>query len=67
MRDGRMWERVSGPDLCPGNRKRYKENTQVMESGVFVTACTRVKIPPTRKQASKFRRKKGLAWKEGRK
>lgn len=32
----------------------------------FQAACQRVKPPATKRQASKYRRKKGLAWKEGR-
>lgn len=32
----------------------------------FQQACANVKIPPSKRQASKWRRKMGLAWKEGR-
>jgi len=33
----------------------------------FQEACERVELKPTTRQASKWRRQKGLAWKEGRK
>lgn len=33
----------------------------------FMKACSKVGIPPTSRQASKWRMKKGLAWKKGRK
>ena len=32
----------------------------------FLNACTKVGIPPTRRQASKWLSKRGLAYKEGR-
>lgn len=32
----------------------------------FLQACERVRIPPTRRQASKWLNKRGLAYKEGR-
>ena len=32
----------------------------------FRDACARAGVEPTRRQASKWRMKKGLAWKEGR-
>ena len=62
MHDGRMWDRVSGPDLCPGNYKRYLLNKKVFESSLFKAACIRVEIEPTKRQASKFYRKKGIAY-----
>jgi hypothetical protein len=44
-----------------------EQNEQVMKSPAFQTACSNVGIPATRRQASKFRRKMGKAYKEGRK
>ena len=32
----------------------------------FINACKKVEIPPTGRQAGKWRRRTGLAWKEGR-
>lgn len=32
----------------------------------FIQACTKANIPPTQRQASKYRNKKGLAYKTGR-
>lgn len=34
--------------------------------GKFVEACSKVGLKPSRRQASKWRRGKGLAWKDGR-
>jgi hypothetical protein len=36
------------------------------EDKKFKKACDRVGLPPTTRQASKYRNKKGLAYKEGR-
>jgi hypothetical protein len=36
------------------------------EDKVFVTACTKVGLKPTKRQTSKWLNKKGLAYKEGR-
>jgi len=43
------------------NRQFAKTN------GEFQKACKQVGLEPTTRQASKWRRKLGLAWKEGRK
>lgn len=59
---GEQWPRVHGPDLDPGNKKRYKANTQIRKSDTFRAACEKVGISPTQRQASKFRRKRGLAY-----
>ncbi len=32
----------------------------------FMAACTKADVEPTKRQASKYRRKIGKAWKEGR-
>lgn len=42
--------------------KRQEANTQVLKSGKFKGACDRAGIEPTRRQASKWNRKKGLAY-----
>ena len=36
------------------------------EDSTFLAACKRAKIPPTRRQASKWLSKRGLAYKVGR-
>lgn len=38
-------------------------NKEFIERPDFVTFCERAGIKPTRRQASKFQMKKGLAWK----
>ena len=42
------------------NEKFYKEDQQ------FIKACEEIGIKPTRRQASKWRNKKGLAYLKGR-
>ncbi len=56
------WPRVFGPDLDPGNRVRFKANSKVLADKNFIALCERVNTLVTRRQASKFRRKKGLAF-----
>lgn len=57
------WPRVFGPDLDLRNRVRFKANSKVLVDKNFIALCERVDIPATRRQASKYRRKKGLAFK----
>ena len=37
-------------------------NKEFTKDSNFIQACSSAGIPPTKRQASKFRRKKGLAW-----
>lgn len=57
-----QWERVYGPDLDPNNKIRAAANRATMESKVFKSACAVVGIEPTKRQASKWNKKSGLAW-----
>lgn len=36
------------------------------EDGTFIEACLKAGVKPTKRQASKWRMKRGRAWKEGR-
>lgn len=45
----------------PMTNKEYSETNQEL-----IKACEKVNIPATTRQASKWRRKKGKAWKDGR-
>ena len=58
----KKWKRVSGPDLDLGNNARANLNKNVQESKIFIDSCKLAGIEPTRKQASKYRRKKGLVF-----
>jgi hypothetical protein len=58
------WERVTGPDLDSGKRKRYLENNAILKDEVFIEACKWAGIKPTRRQASKWKTKKGIAYKK---
>lgn len=56
------WIRVYGPDLKPEHAEEAKKNKQIFENDEFKQACEQVGIKPTLRQASKFKRKKGLAF-----
>ena len=60
--NGQQWDRVTGPDLDEGKAKRTKLNLVILKSQVFIDACEKTGSRPTRKQASKYRRKKGKAY-----
>ena len=56
-----QWKRVvSTPDITAERREKNK-NTK--ESRIFQQACESVGIEPTKRQASKWNNKKGLAYK----
>ena len=57
------WERVRGTAMPEGQKKRQDRNRNVMESPTFEEACEVVDIKPTKRQASKWNNKKGLAFK----
>ena len=59
------WVRVYGPDLDAGNKDRAKENKSILESENFKKVCELAGINPTKRQASKFKRKNGLAFMYG--
>jgi len=58
-----QWERVYGPDLDKGKYDRALANSKVLNSKEFIRCCELAGIEnPTRRQASKFRRGRGLAY-----
>lgn len=59
------WQRVTGIDLDKKKNRRYIQNKEILNSKDFKTACKKVGIKPTKRQASKYRRKKGLAYWQG--
>lgn len=59
------WVRVHGPDIDVNKADRTKANKSVFETEVFKEACDAVGINPTIRQASKFRRKGGIAFNHG--
>lgn len=61
-----MAKHVTSPNNDPGSIERAKKNESIMSSQVFKDACEKVGIPATRRQASKFRNKRGKAYKLGR-
>ncbi len=57
-----QWARVTGPNLSPDSVERGVKNGDVLKSPQFKEACEKAGIPATRRQASRFRRKLGLAY-----
>lgn len=62
---GVTWKRVSGPDLDEGRAEREKENQRILKNETFQKACEKAEVEPSKRQASKFKNKKGLAYKFG--
>jgi len=60
--DGRQWERVQRTPQDPAEREAQAANTNILQSDMFISACKACEIEPTRRQASKYRRKKGLIY-----
>jgi hypothetical protein len=56
------WIRVHGPDADPENKLRAKRNQDIMKSEKFRDACVRAGIPVTKRQASRWHHKRGLAY-----
>lgn len=61
-RTNRQWERVSGAPLSDYSRAAER-NKNTFKSGVFTAACEKAGITPTTRQASKFSRGMGAAYK----
>ena len=57
-----QWIRVFGPNLQPQHAEEGKKNRAVFELTKFKRACDLAGIEPTIRQASKFRKKRGLAF-----
>ncbi len=60
---GQQWDRVSGEDLHGFNVGRANKNKSIMTNDIFIQACKKVNLMPTKRQASKWNNKKGLAYK----
>lgn len=56
------WERVTGENLQPQHAERGNKNSKTLKSPNFLKCCELVGINPTRRQASKFNNKRGLAY-----
>ncbi|NOR27650.1 MAG: hypothetical protein GQ540_03865 [Lutibacter sp.] len=54
---------INWADLDTGKKGRTLLNKQVFENNACIRACDNACIEPTIRQASKFRRKLGLAYK----
>ena len=63
MKNGQQWERVTGANLNTDNVLRAVKNIKTLASTSFKRACDNVGIEPTKRQASKWNNRKGLAYK----
>lgn len=60
---GHQWIRIHNMfNLEPVHDKNARLNRAAFESQQFRNACSEAGIEPTIRQASKYRRKTGLAW-----
>jgi hypothetical protein len=57
---------VAKPAKITGTVVTFLKSEQSNPTSLFITACQAVKLPPTKRQASKWMHKKGLAYKQGR-
>jgi len=56
-----QYERIHGPDLDPENAVRAERNKKTLDNTIFIEACNKAGIKPTRRQAGKWNNKKGIA------
>ena len=64
-KSGKKWERIHGFNLDVNIQKKTKENKNIIESENFKNMCELAGIPVTKRQAVKFKNKRGLAYKTG--
>jgi len=64
-KENHQWERVHGSNLDKENINRAKANKNVFEGEHFNEICEELGIKPTKRQASKYRRKQGLVFNYG--
>lgn len=57
------WKRVITTRMDDGQYNRMEKNTNMMKDSHFQKACENFNVQPTRRQASKWNRKIGLAYK----
>jgi hypothetical protein len=57
-----QWERVKRTSMDGRQAFRTKRNDAVFKSDRFKKICENLNIEPTRRQASKYARKRGLAY-----
>lgn len=62
-KNGEQWERVGGEDLHAFNKDRANKNESIMKNDIFIKSCENVNLAVTKRQASKWNNKKGLAYK----
>ena len=61
-KNGQQWTRVTGMNLDVNKVLRTERNAGVLASKGFLDACAKVGIEPSLRQASKFARKRGVAY-----
>lgn len=63
MKGGQSWSRVTGPNLHPWNIERAEVNKTRKSDPAFVQACANAGVEITKRQASKWNNRKGVAYK----
>jgi len=58
------WQRVHGPDLDKNKKDRENANKQTLENDFFKEMCSNAGVEPTKRQASKYRRNRGIAYRQ---
>jgi len=61
-----LWDRVQKTPVPKEELARRNRNTAILTNALFLQACESVGTEPTKRQASKWNNKKGLAYKFGR-
>ena len=62
----KMWERVIKTEMPESLVNKINANKSTITNDIFVKSCEAVNIKPTKRQASKWNNKKGLAYNTGR-
>ena len=62
-KNSKQWDRVKGLNLHPDNEEKANKNQSIMKNKIFIKSCENAKLEPTKRQASKWNNKKGLAYK----
>ena len=55
------WDRVIGTATPKAEQRRIDANNNTLKSKLFILACDRAGTAPTRRQASKWNRGRGIA------
>lgn len=57
------WRRVQSTPIPKDEQRRIDRNRGIQKNDIFKQACKAVGVMPTKRQASKWNNKKGMAYK----